>query len=384
MLHRQVMLLGALLFTSLHAQVNGGICEPVYKPFNLDPTVYDYINFLDGPINLGTGATQYDWILNGGTIGTDGLFDSTTDDPGMIMSNTIWPVPATGEIQAAATFNYTSMLLSGSVNSPLGISQDPFYGCAYFGVDDVEDGWRFAIVMTQTKVYALYARTATDVSMAGSFKLFAYLVPIWNRAPTDPALEYSIVLSATRFTASYRVAGAERLLIQNLGMPIDQRFLIQCAGGYNEGPAFPRHLQVVLGNLPLGLWYSGSPHTACQGAMFNECTQSPYSAYLTFCQYAPQQNSSVVPYNIEMMSTWIDWSLMHWDMQSDCHTLGQPCARPDIYCPNESDSHVCGCSLMSDEADSTTERLPPCPRKPPCGWDAPVRRQRRYPRHRKH
>lgn len=379
MLHRQVMLLSAIFLGSAFAQQNNAVCEPVYKPFNLHPTVYDHINFVEGPINLGTGPGQYDWILNGGVIGTDGLFDSTTDDPGVIMSNTIWPVPSTGEIQATATFNYTSTLLSGSINSPLGISEDPFYGCAYFGVEDVEDGWRFAIVMTQGKVYALYARMATDVSLAGFFKLFAYLVPIWSRSPTDPAIEYSIVLNADRFTASYRVEGAERLLIQNLGMPIDQRFLIQCAGGYNEGPAFPRNLQLVLGNLPLGLWYSGSPHTACQNAMFNECTQSPYNAYLTFCQYAPLQNTQVVPYNIEMFSTWINWSLMHWDIQSDCHTLGQPCARPDLYCPGESDSHVCGCSLV-EEPVSTSDQLPPCPRKPPCTWDKPRRRQRRYPR----
>lgn len=385
MLRSLIISVAALLSAKALANVvaqEGDECRALYKPDNLDPTVMEYINFLTAPLSMGNGAGQYNWFenLQGGIVSDNGLFNGTTDSPVDITSNAIWPVPASGEIQLAAVFNFTSSLLSGDISSPLGISEDPFYGAGWFGVDDIVDGWQFAIIMTQNKVYAWYSRYATEVSVAGNFKLFSYLIPYWNRVPTDSTTKYSIVLNPARFTASWRVDGEEKVLIQNTGKPIDQRFLVSCTLGFNEGPSFPRNIQLVMGVLPLTIFSSGSPHTACQRTVFNECTQSPYNAYLTFCQYAPIQNQAVTDYDIQLLAQFSEWSLVHWDFNDDCHRLNNPCQTPDLYCPGENENRICQCedSEAPCVLPSSEESSHHCPIRTPCCGRKPGKPRRRH------
>lgn len=361
-------LLLASLFTSTllaEDQAAEDGCMPVYRPAGINPATWDYINFSTAPYTMGVGPGQYNWYesLNGGIISDEGLFNGTTDYPTAVISNDIWMVPATGEIQAAAVFNFSSYVLSGDVISPLGVGEDPFYGAAFFGLHDQVDGWQFGFFVTAQKVYAWYSRFATVNSVGANYKLFSFLVPIYTISPASGMVKVAVVLNPQRFTASYRVFDEEKLLISNLGMPIDPRFEVACGVGFNEGPAFPSQLQLLIGVFPLTVWSNGSPHTACQRGLFNECTQSPYNAYLTFCQYAPNQDKTAVPYDIELLANFANWSLVYWDLQDDCHAL-QECLTPNLFCPGELDNIVDPCSTSMDSVP--VEQAPCCPMRTPC------------------
>ncbi len=357
-------------------------CLPAYMPSNLSPAVWAFVNFGTAPLDMDTDITPedptdeglYAWYNGfiGGVVSTEGLISSYTDEPGMIISKDIWDVPNNGEIQASAIFGFISQIDTGTITSPLGINEDPFYGCGFFGVVDVEDGWQFAIILTNNKVYAWYAHVSTPVSVAANFKLFSFLVPIGNRMPTDAPRKFSIVLNADRYSASYRIEGEEKLIVLNLGKPLDPRFLVSCGLGFNEGPAFPRHLQLVIGNVPLVDLVPGTPNTACQRSLFNECNQSPYNAYLTFCQYALIQNPET--YNIQMNSTYTEWSLSYWGLAEDCHVINKPCQTPDLCCPTYWNHERCPCDNAEPPVceSSSSSSSAYCPWRKPCSRRRPL------------
>lgn len=331
----------------------GPVCNPLYEPGTLAPSPIDYIDFLGAPIVMGDGAFEYNWYetFTGLQLTTEGLFTGTTASPIMIISNEVLPVPLTGEIQGAVRFSYSSELTSGTITSPLGTDEDPFYGCAFWGLVDVTDGWQFALISTKRKVYAWYARTQTLLTVTENWKIFSFLIPIANRpaneAPGTSPL-FSIVLNAAKKTASWRVDGEERLLINPTGRLIDPRFLVNCASGIREGEVFPRNLQILAGALSLGSIASGQPHGACQRTLFNECTQSPFNAFQTFCQYAAIQDPE--SYNMTLNAQFYNWSLVYWRRALDCRQPEEVCEQPNLYCPEPD----CGCAVPKPDPCSTT------------------------------
>lgn len=347
--------LGMLLGTLRAAEK---ACAPAYVSSNVNPAVYAFVDPVTAPLLMPQRYNSYAGYA-GGTVDTANLFAADTAAPRLIISNAVYPVPPAGVLQAAASVRFQDSLASGAVSSPLGINEDPFYGAAWFGLIDQAGGWHFSTVLTNTKAYAFYARTGTPASITDGRALFAFLVPIANWVPGGPAVDYAVALNADRYAASWRVAGEERLLISPTGRPIDPRFQVQAGGGLNQTAAFPASVQLLLGVAPLSVFADGTPHTACQHAVFNECAQSPQAAYLTFCQYAPLPSPAA--FVVAMAAEFRQWSLVHWDQLVDCRRTPL-CQRPDFGCPDA----VCPCA-SSSSAPACPESSSSCPPPPCCG-----------------
>jgi hypothetical protein len=172
------------------------------------------------------------------------------------------------------------------------------------------------VVLTNSTVFAWYQRFTTDLGLSEQSQTFAYMVPIASRQNQPDALSYafySIVFNAAKRTVSYRVNGAEKLLINAAGLPIDNRFLVGDAAGLEPG-SLPAYFQLLLGvGIPD---VSGVPFTACQGALFSQCRQSIRNAYATYCQYYPKQSPDTF---LNQMALYVEnFGIAEWQLQGDC------------------------------------------------------------------
>lgn len=225
-----------------------------------------------------------------------GFFSSTSDVGQAIASNRHYCVTEEFVLEMNARIAYNSTLVSGSVNSVLGSTEDPFYGCAYMGLVSPYEGWRFSIVLTDYKVYALYANMGVllkgQEGGIGGDRKFAYLVPIAKRVPSDVA-DYTVMLKREEYDVSYRVNNVEKLLIHNVGQTIDKRFLVWSDESTTQYTpvAFPEAVQMELGVGSLNTMQIpvGAPNTVCQRTLFSMCTQNILAAPKSQCKYGTIQ-----------------------------------------------------------------------------------------------
>jgi hypothetical protein len=282
------------------------------------PTILDFVNFSDSnPFLLGDSAGYYQYYKEDvyGLIANN-TFTANSTSSLMVASVAQWPVPACGEIAASARLAFANVPVNGTIKSPLGITSDPFYGAGWFGLVDDQYGWKLMVVLTNSTVFAWYQRFTTDLGLSEQSQTFAYMVPIASRQNQPDALSYafySIVFNAAKRTVSYRVNGAEKLLINAAGLPIDNRFLVGDAAGLEPG-SLPAYFQLLLGvGIPD---VSGVPFTACQGALFSQCRQSIRNAYATYCQYYPKQSPDTF---LNQMALYVEnFGIAEWQLQGDC------------------------------------------------------------------
>lgn len=277
-----------------------------------------------GPTSAFTALAPYV-----GNIITNNTIAADSSLPGLLRSVATYAVPAGGALQATATFSFEAYLQAGAAASPLGFAQDPYYGAATFGfwqfADTATTGWQLAFLVTNEKVYALYA-----YSVAGT-NVFRYVIPVANRTPEQVAT-YSVTVGADYFV-SYRIDGLEVLRISPPDRPIDTRF----ETGREDAPApftWPTTLQLVLGNyylLPVAT-VDGGFNFVCQRTLFRQCQQSLANAFGSDCQYAALGDYLARP-SLYLASTYEQFGVVSYLQQAACALAPGCCARA-VTCPD--------------------------------------------------
>jgi len=235
------------------------------------------------------------WDAIEGTIDADveaGLFLGSNLAPHYIRTDIPYCLGDDFVLQMNAKVQYNASLVNGLITSQLGWNQDPFYGCAFVGAMN-EDGWRFQFLITQFKVYALYAHyypLATKTLLPTDAR-FAFIVPIADRQPGD-ADDYSVNMKADEFDVSWRINNVEKLLVRNVGQSIAGKFMVWSNAATNQyyQVSFPAemYMEVGVGSMA-DIGPIGQPRTVCQLTTFDQCTSSILSAPRCFCRYgAPQ------------------------------------------------------------------------------------------------
>lgn len=263
------------------------------------------------------------------------------------------PVECGSSLQAQATFAASSGLL---------VNSDPQYMFAFFGIGSF-DGWDFQLWVTDTKLYAYYARGPVAQTPLDHYVAFAYLIPLADLGASE-FNDYAIVLDAASRAVSYRLNDYELLRIRHPGAAnVDSKFLISDLGGYNESEGFPAEVFLVLG---LGsqnrLLFTGAPHTACQGTIFDDCLDKLGNAQRTECVYVPYNTTSTpVPGSLAIES------------------IGVTVVRPVNTCPEwtcDLRNMGCGDSSRVDFCQAPAPVCLPCVPEQPVGpqrfaWQVP-------------
>lgn len=309
-------------------------CASAYQPGSLSPTVLSYVNFGLNPfINDCSDPNGYCPLpgYDGASI-VGNQVTAQTDAPGLFMSNAAYPVPGLGsEIEVSGSMAFQAEHLAGPIFSPLGIDTDPLYGTGQLGFFDPASGWLFAHLMTNLRIYALYARLPNAQTPMNDYVAFSYLVPIAERS-LYASNELSIVLNKAHYAVSWRIQGVERLFIERIGTPIDERFLLSEEGGSVRCLGFPDSVHTIFGfgMLP----DAGNPYTACQSKdIFDQCNETIMEAEGVCCDYQPYQLPST--YSIGLMLTVEHFAVLQWRPSLDCHNtcaMNVACIRPEPLC----------------------------------------------------
>lgn len=334
--HRMsVIFILSLFMQSISGQLEK-VCGVQYEPNNVVTTQLEYVNFATSPlfydptglINPTYGFGLYSPYIF--PIVVNNTIAATSDAPGVLISNTLYPVPAAnGGLQVKATLNFQSDLVSGTVTSPLGFDQDPFYSTGVFGMTSsgTSTTWIMAFLITNTKVYALY-ETKDPIGL----NIFRYVIPVSNRTPED-YLTYSVTLESN-FSISWRINDREVLRISPPNQPIDQRFDTGVGDAVN--PVLPSLMRMIVGNYKLSPIVdifdpTNIPLTACQQTLFSLCRQSLRNAFGSNCQYAPLESYNNPP-NFDMLMTLDELSAASYVRVPGC--VGDPNCKPEpVRCP---------------------------------------------------
>lgn len=304
----------------------GRICGLQYEPTLILSTDYEYINFNTSPLFFpSTAAYGYNTFLTYTDVSVDGNVISTLSE-GIIISNMAFSMPTTGALQATGTFSFDAQLVSGTVTSPLGFDSDPFYAAGLFGLLDAS--WTFAFLVTNTKVYAMYEYHPLGMPF------YRYVIPVANRYP-EQVSTYSVTVGAD-YSVSYRIDGVELLRVAPLGTTIDFRF--DTGNGYPPNPTIlvPTSFRLLFGNYFLDD-YTGTAQPACQGTLFNQCSQSLQYALGAQCQYAPANSYGTMP-TIYKESIYYQIDVLRYTSQAPCDNPAG-CGPKPISCPNVKPVH---------------------------------------------
>lgn len=305
-----------------------------YQPGGVQPLVRSWVNFGQNPFivdpNILQGFTQLPGYNYGSVTGN--VMTSTSSNPGLYMSNQAFTVPGLGsEIEVTGHMAFQAEWLSGLLQSPAGIDLDPLYGTGQLGAFDPTQGWLFALMLTNLRVYALYSRLPLAQSPTNDYVAFSYLVPIATRGLYS-SNDLSIVMNKAHFTVSYRIQGMERLFIERVGGPIDERFILADDGGLVQCMGFPDSFHVIIGTGMLP--NAGDPYTVCQSQqVFDQCEETILEADHVVCDYQPMQNPG--SYNVGLTLTIENFGVLEWAPNFDCinpYRLDVAAIRPEPLC----------------------------------------------------
>lgn len=169
---------------------------------------------------------------------------------------------------------------------------DPQFGYAQLGFNGF-DGFMFNFWISGKKVYALYGRLPTTQTPLQYYSSAIYLIPIADTVSGLTNL-YELWLDANSKMVSWRMNNYELLKVKPTGLAeIDSKFMIADFGGYFPYAGFPENGLVVIGaGVPNPDWYTGNPHTACLGTLFNDCLDKLSNAKSAQCVYEPLSTSA--------------------------------------------------------------------------------------------
>lgn len=338
-------------------------------PGCLNPSVMSYVNFGTSPFYLDpldVPAYQEIPTMNGGSVVNGNVLLSTSQAPGLYLSNQVFEVPdcIAGEIALTGEMGFQSTFLSGTVLSPNGADQDPNYGMGQLGMYDPGSGWLLSLIMTNMRIYAMYAWLQVPQTYAfGNCSpmnpsTFAYIVPIACRLPSMMH-NLAIVLNSCNYAISYSVDNLERLLITRPGKLIDPRFAVSLdSETLPHCLAFPQRFQILVGSGFIPYSITSNP-SVCQNAIFDQCKEDITDAQETRCQYYPVQAPG--SFNFLLQLTAKDWGVVKWASNYDC-------LRPPALCNAAYEGPLCSasdepCPCLTESSDTVPEifrRLRPC------------------------
>lgn len=260
-------------------------------------------------------------------IGTNGV-------PLVVISNYTLPLPVPYDrcsLYMEAVANFKS-IYPENILSCAGRANDPFYGAGLItAVDPVTTWLEFGFLMTNRKIYALYARWPNGWVLAAYpnvYTSFVYMVPVADRGLED----YNhLVLHFNRAarSVSWGVDGKRVLTVHQVGLGIDNKFLTNRYGvrngTYVQDHVYPPQLAFELGVHTPTL--TGLVKGACQG-LYDPCAgsltgvQPPTDAFATMCRYVQPQDPAT--WNTTMILTMQRFSVSNvCDMPAAC-----PCSAP--------------------------------------------------------
>jgi len=321
------------------AVIGGGTCGVQYEPNNVVSEQLEFVNFYTSPLfydgNIIPGRQYgfsplvpfiYATVVNN-------TLAATTDNQGVLISNAMYGMPlVNGGVQVKGTFNFEADFISGTVQSPLGFDQDPFYATGVFGMvaTTTQGTWQMVFLVTNTKIYAMYRFDTT----AGA-NYFRYIIPVANRTP-DEFATYSVTLESN-LAVSWRINDVEVLRIFPPNQPIDGRFETGVGSPLILTTNFitPTQVQMVFGATRIDpILRPSDPQNfrfACQRTLFNQCSQSLRNAYGSTCQYAIIQNYLPQP-NFGMFMTFDQLSASNYTIVPGCALDGN-CKPKPVTCP---------------------------------------------------
>lgn len=276
-----------------------------YQDSNMD--VLEFYNMVTSKLDVNTS-----W---GAIVSGDGQYDQNT---GLLTASQGSSVTLERDTQVALQANSTTFFQAVlrfnatnpvDIESPLGFDSDPAYGTgSMFVVDYVDTGLYYGFFLTNTVVYALYARLPTTPALT-----FTYLIPIYYRSEGNQDT-YVLALDTMDHRVSWIINDFVYLAFEESGLPIDEKFLIVPLGGGDAVPVFPTAVlpYFTLGNLE-------SANSTCQGGVLNWCDNTLFNSTLV-CQYAPIQN--VTTYQLDLAMQLYRFSI------SVASAMPKPCACP--------------------------------------------------------
>lgn len=231
-------------------------------------------------VQYGYEVISYDPLLNNTNLATSPNFVPVSVGSQFYKSKAVICLP-----QECGDGLQISSWMQVSVAQPN--AEDPQYGFAQLGFNGF-DGFQFSFWITNLKVYALYARFPQGQTPLEYYLSAVYLIPIADRTPGQTDL-YELWLDPFSRLVSWRMNNYQLLRIKPTGLAeIDSRFMVADYGGYFPYAGFPENGQVIIGyGGPDGSWYTGNPHSACLGTLFNQCLDSLSNAKGSECIYDP-------------------------------------------------------------------------------------------------
>lgn len=239
--------------------------------------ILDFFNFITSMPDIGVG-----WGLYGppGTTYSAGAFTSTGPDV-IVTKGTSTSLGLEDVVYFTAQMSFITI---NDVITLNGADSDPFYGSGILSVyDDITTGLQFAFVLTNKTVYALYSRSPALRTPTNNYFAFTYLVPILSRLPTDYNV-YTLVLNRKTQQVTWLINGNVKLLISRVGQAIDNRFSLVNLAGNQPASVFPTAVKTAFG---IYTFTDSNAYTACQGTIFDYCTQNVQAASQNICAYAP-------------------------------------------------------------------------------------------------
>lgn len=269
---------------------------------DINANVAEYYNFQTSFPLLNNES--YGWtVTNEGYI--DGEFQMLAGIPIFMMRNSPLLLENQDITYISAQLDYMNFAEDPlTITSPLGAGGDPFYASGLFSaVDNTQTGLEYAFALTNTTVYAIYGRTNVTQTPLNDYTTFRYLVPI---QPIHSNSIYTFVFNKEDQSVAWMIDGTVRMIIPISGKLIDEKFQIGEFTGTTLFAAFPNSLSIAVGGDRLS---NGSPHTACQNAIFQYCdrTQSIFNATSVECTYEPVQDPS--EYFINQLMDWTMFSI---------------------------------------------------------------------------
>ncbi len=251
--------------------------------------VHTWIDMNISKLNVTLGGNFQIVTGNSTNITATGAIAGSNSLPIGISSTQTYLVPATGELH----FQYALSFLATSVSStpgPLGINNDPLYGCMIAGPTDLNDN-AFFFILTNTKVYALVLQ-----GDAGNISYWA--IPIASRVAVTTDL-YTVVVKGSEQRVLFRINNVDKVEIPG-ACGIDPKFRIYnglglpgCQPAYTPDFPFP---QTFLNYIYVGPFNLNVTTPFCQGNNFDMCNENVSWAYQVNCQYAQPSTNFTINY----------------------------------------------------------------------------------------
>ncbi len=285
----------------------------------------DQLSPIEGHTGIsGVGSIAYFGTFNGS------LFSGYNGVPVAILSNFTFPIPDSSSkctLYMEAVLRFKS-LYPYNITSCAGRANDPFYGSGIVTAIDQKNWLEFGFMLTNHKIYGLYARWPNGWSLRTpdtNYGSFVYMIPLADRQP-DQFNQVTLMFDQRTKIVRYLIESRIAMTLRKVGLRIDAKFLTNDFGGI-PFLVYPIDLAFEMGLMTPTR--AGLVKGACQG-LYDPCAgaingdQPVEDAWATVCRYIQPQNQ--LTYNITMSLT-----MKRFSISTACQMpVACPCFVPPI------------------------------------------------------